>query len=381
MLTLTNCDIYTECGVVSDKCLVIDGVKIVGLCDPNAIPPGSEVIDLKGNNVAAGFIDLQINGGGGRLLNDEPTVEAVKEIAAAHRKYGVTSLLPTLITASVQTMNRAILAVRESITNECVGVLGIHLEGPYLNPEKAGVHDKTQTRIATDEELDNFIQLGDGVIRLITVAPEQVTPSQVQRIVSRGIRVALGHTNASYENAKNAIEAGATCVTHLFNAMSQLGSREPGVVGAAMCEHSVVASVIADGFHVAWPTLVAAKKAMRDRLFLVTDAMPVVGTQSAQFQLGQFSISRVDDKLTTPDGVLAGSCLDMASAVRNCVQKAGIPLPEALRMASLYPARFLGIDDTIGSVAADKMADLVIFDNQVMVLGTIKCGVPGFTLL
>lgn len=380
MIAIENADIYSELGVISDKCLLLSDRIILDFCDKKDIPHLAKRIDLKGMNLAAGFIDLQVNGGGDILFNDIPSVASIETISKSHRTYGTTSFLPTLITASETSIENAISATKACLNDPTLGVLGLHLEGPFIESSKAGVHDKSYIRHGSDEEINRILKLASNVIKVMTVAPEAISNEQVRQLCAHGVRVLIGHTNATYECALNTVQSGATGITHLFNAMSQLGSREPGVVGLAFSLPKLYASVIADGHHVAWPTLFAAKKAMGEALFLVTDAMPVVGGNNDHFELGPYSVSRIDNRLTTQDGVLAGSCLDMASAVRNCVQKAGIALPEALRMASLYPARFLALDKIIGSIKKGKNADLVVFDNQVSVIGTFKAGIANFTI-
>lgn len=374
MIALKNADFYTELGVITDKCLLISGETIVGFVDFDDVPSSSASIDLCGLNVSAGFIDIQVNGGGGVLLNDSPDLGAIIKISSAHRRFGTTSFLPTLITSSHQVVLQAISATKEAMCDFKLGVLGLHLEGPFIEESKAGVHDKSFTRAAEEWEVDCLLEKGVGVIALLTFAPEVMPVAFLRKIVSRGVKVFFGHTNASYDLLMEYVREGATGATHLFNAMSQLGSREPGLVGLALGHEGVVASIIADGHHVAWASVSAAKRAMGESLFLVTDAMPLVGDSRDTFVLGPYQVERRNNKLTTAEGTLAGSCLDMASAVRNCVQKVGVPLPEALRMASMYPARALGVFDRLGSIASGKTADLVIFNNQLRVAATFKNG-------
>jgi N-acetylglucosamine-6-phosphate deacetylase len=298
------------------------------------------------------------------LLNDTPTAEAMDRIAAAHRAFGTCRLLPTLITTGTDTMRAALAAARAAGS----GVAGLHLEGPHLAPARKGVHDPGFMRRMTDADIEMLLAANVGRL-LVTLAPEQVAPAQVRRLVDGGVVVSLGHSDATYEQAMALFEAGATGVTHLFNAMSPMQSRAAGMVGAALDAGAVWCGIIADGLHVAAPMLGVALRAKRPpgRLFLVTDAMPTVGSTLTSFKLGERTIERQSDqkgdRLTwTESGgtpVLAGAHLDMASAVRFCVNALGVPLEEALRMASLYPAMFLRLNDKHGRLASGHVADIV----------------------
>ncbi len=372
---LINGDIFTGSKVLNRHALIIDGPRIVDIVEEGDLPQTLDRIDVDGWNIAPGFMDLQVNGGGGVLFNDAPTLESIEKIAAAHLQFGTTSLLPTVITADTAVMKTALRAVKEAHALHENQILGVHFEGPYLSPKKAGVHDRTFIREASDEEIGELLSLSDGAISLWTVAPESVEVRQVKKLAASGIRVSLGHTDASYQVARDAFAAGARGVTHLFNAMSAFESRRPGVVGAALDAEDVWAGIIADGFHVDFAAVRVACKLKRDKLFLVTDAMPPVGSSIEGFRLGHLEIKVVAGKCETADGTLAGSVLDMASAVRNMVQKVGIPLPEALRMASLYPARFVGVDNRLGMIAPNYVANLVVFNNQLAVKAVVLDGV------
>jgi N-acetylglucosamine-6-phosphate deacetylase len=296
-------------------------------------------------------------------------------IAQAHRRFGTCRLLPTLVTTSPKTTGAALRAARSAGG----GVLGLHLEGPYLSPARRGVHDETAMTVMTDADADRLLEADLGRL-LLTVAPGQVTPRQVRRLVDGGVIVSLGHSDASYEQAMALIDAGARGVTHLFNAMSGLQSRAPGLVGAALEAGSVWCGFIADGLHVAAPTLRIALRAKRPpgRLFLVTDAMPTVGSPIEEFMLGDRRVVRRDDRLVWigEDGqeVLAGAHLEMASAVRFCMSALELPLDEALRMASLYPAQFLQLGDRFGRIAPGYAADIVHLDAGLRVTRTWVAG-------
>ena len=313
--------------------------------------------------LAPGFIDLQVNGGGDVLFNDAPTPQTIRKIVAAHRRFGTTALLPTLISDSPAKMNSAVAAVEELSDIE-PGVLGIHLEGPFLSPEKAGVHAPRHLRRPTADDLDLITARRRGMT-LVTLAPEQVPPDFIGKLTRAGVRVALGHSMATYEQTREAIAAGATGFTHLFNAMRGLESREPGPIAAALDCADVWYGLIVDGVHVA-PAMLRLALRGRGRPILVTDAMPPVGGTRATFALNGDKISVRDGRCAREDGRLAGSCLDMASAVRNCVRLLGASLTEALRFASNHPAEFLGLGTKLGRIAPGLRADLVAIDCETL---------------
>lgn len=309
--------------------------------------------------LAPGFIDLQVNGGGDVLFNDAPTPQTIRRIVAAHRRFGTTALLPTLISDSAAKMNAAVAAVDE-LSGVDPGVLGIHLEGPFLSPEKVGVHAPRHIRPPTANDLDLITARRRG-ITLVTLAPEQVPPDFIGKLTRAGVRVALGHSMATYAQTCEAIAAGLTGFTHLFNAMRGLDSREPGPIAAALDCADVWYGLIVDGVHVA-PAMLRLALRGRGRPVLVTDAMPPVGGTLATFTLNGDKISVRDGRCTRQDGRFAGSCLDMASAVRNCVRLLGVSLTDALRFASTHPAEFLGLDAKLGRIAPGLRADLVAID-------------------
>ena len=371
---IVNCDIYTGERVLYNNGIIVDGKKIEEIRDIDKIPKELDVIDLKGLNIAPGFIDLQVNGGGGCLFNDNPTEECLSKIYEAHRQFGTTNFLPTIITTSTQKILQSIESVKSCMKENKYGILGLHIEGPYINESKAGVHDKKYIRRISLDELKLIMEKGKDVIKLFTVAPEVVTEEHIKYFKMYNINVSAGHTKATYDEAMRSFDWGITKVTHLFNAMSPFESREPGVVGAAFDSNNVWAGIIVDGFHVHFGSVRIAKKIKGKKLILVTDAMPPVGSGITEFKLGDLRVLYKDGKCTTEDGVLAGSSLNMATAVRNCVQKVGIPMDEALRMASTYPAEYLGVRDTLGKIKTGYIANMVIFDNQVVVKAVISEG-------
>lgn len=370
---LVNATLHTGDSVLEGSALLIDGAAILAVTAADAIPPGAEVTDLGGGILAPGFIDLQVNGGGGALFNDTPDVPTLRRIAEAHRRFGTTGMLPTVITDSPDKRASAVAAVRAALAEGVPGVLGVHLEGPHIAPERRGVHD---ARFIAAPDADDLALLGglSGLPALVTLAPEAVPPEQIRRLAAAGLRIAAGHSAATWAQAKAGFAAGITGATHLFNAMSPLGSREPGMVGAALEDDSVWCGIIVDGHHVHDANVRLAWKAKAPgRLFLVTDAMPPVGVSqagSSGFRLYGQDIRVEDGRCVTADGTLAGSALDMASAVRNAVERAGIPLDEALRMASAYPADFMGMTGRRGRIRPGLAADLVHLDERLTVRAT-----------
>lgn len=349
------------------------------------LPPGSPVpADVEGRRladgllVAPGFIDTQVNGGGGVLFNGTPSVEAALAIARAHRRFGTTGLLPTFITDTAEGMREAALAAAVAARAEGSGVLGVHLEGPFITPERRGVHDLSHVRGAVTADLDFLAGLPDrfGDARvLLSLAPDRVTPVDIARLVRAGVIVAGAHSAASFDQTMAAIDAGLSGFTHLFNAMPPLMNREPGIAGAALSAPGTVCGIIADGVHV-HPAMLRLALAAKGPggLMLVTDAMPPTGTDVTSFELYGQTIHRRDGRLVTDDGTLAGADIDMAQAVRNAVRLLGVSVEEALRMASLYPARFLRLDHGRGRIQAGYVADLVLLDEGLGVVGTWVAG-------
>lgn len=356
------------------RAVLVENGRIVAVVLDADLPAGMRVARVTGV-LAPGFIDIQVNGGGGVLLNDHPTVDGVRTIAAAHRPYGTTGMLPTLVTDTRERMAEAIAAVRGALAEGVPGILGIHLEGPYLNPERKGVHDPRLMRRIEEEDIALVSSLGAGRT-LITIAPELTTPDVIRRIAANGVLIAAGHTTASYEVMIAARAAGLTGVTHLFNAMPPLMGREPSVIGTALDDQGLWPSLIVDLFHAAAPSLRVALAARGfARTILVTDAMSTVGSDIQSFLLGDRVITRAGGRLTTADGTLAGSDLDMATAVRNTVEALGLPLEAALHMASRAPAEFLGLGGELGRIAAGYRASLVLLDDGLRVTETWIDGV------
>ena len=368
---LANARVLLDDGLRDGFAVLVEGGDIAAVVrDDDPRLRDADVRDLGGGTLLPGFIDAQVNGGGGVLFNNAPTVEAIATIARAHRRFGTTGLLPTLISDDLDVMRVAIAAVREAIASGVPGVLGIHLEGPYLAPARKGTHDAGKFRVPDAAEIELATSLDNGAT-LLTLAPEQVPDEAVRAFAARGAIVAAGHTAASYAQARAGIASGVRGFTHLYNAMSPLQGREPGAVGAALEDDGCWCGVIADGVHVHPASLrVALAAKPRGKVFLVTDAMPMVGADDPSFDLYGETITAVDGVVRNAAGALAGSALDMASAVRNCVRRLDLPLEEAARMASTYPADLLGLAATHGRIAPGYRADLVALDDDLQVVGT-----------
>ncbi len=374
---LVNARVLVDDGFRDDLAVLLDdGGDIAALVPASqARTQADEIDDLAGGWLVPGFIDAQVNGGGGVLFNNDPSVEAIAAIGRAHRRFGTTGFLPTLISDDAEVMARAIGGTRAAIAAGVPGVLGVHLEGPYIAPARKGTHDAGKFRVPDAAEVAMATSLDNG-ITLITLAPEQVPLATIRAMAARGAIVVAGHTAASYEQARAGLEAGLRGFTHLYNAMSPLQGREPGAVGAALEDRDSWCGVIVDGVHVHPGSLrVALAAKPRGKLFLVTDAMPMVGSDDPAFALYGEVITAVDGVVRNAAGALAGSALDMATAVRNCVRLLGLPLDEAARMASTYPADFLGLGGRCGRIAAGLQADLVLLDESLAVRSTWIAGV------
>ena len=326
-----------------------------------------------GTVLAPGFIDLQVNGGGGILLNDEPTPEAMRAIARAHRRYGTTSCLPTLISDTRAKATAAIAAAKS--LDGADGILGLHLEGPFISRSRPGIHRDDRIRSATSDDLDWLGELSALGSSMVTLAPECVPAGFVKTLASSGIRVSVGHSEAAADSLTTAIDEGLSGVTHLFNAMPAMSARVPGIVGVALTDERLTAGIILDGIHVD-PLVARAAFSAKDRspIALVSDAMPTVGPRQDHFELMGRHIQLRCGRLVSENGTLAGAHLDLASAVKNAVTLVGIPLDDALRAASLVPARFLGIELHRGTLSAGARADIVALTTNLDVLATWIAG-------
>ncbi len=367
--------VLTPAGFEEGRCVLIEAGRIAALIPAADCPADAEGRSLDGD-LLPGFIDLQVNGGGGVLFNDQSTVDGIAAIAAAHRRFGTTGLFPTLISDDLDVVARAITAVDAAIEQGVPGILGIHIEGPFLNPAKKGIHDAAKFRTLDADAIDLISSLRNGRT-LVTLAPELAPPGAVRALVDRRVIVAAGHTDATYEQVRAALDDGLSGFTHLYNAMTQLGSRAPGVVGAALADRTSWCGLIVDGHHVhpaALRVALAARGA--DHLVLVTDAMPTVGSDTKQFTLNGQTIIADDGRCVSPDGTLAGSDLDMAMAVRNAQRLMGVDFATAVRMASTAPASAMRMSAERGEIRPGLAADLVLVDDRKQVIETWIAGNP-----
>ena len=376
MRALVNGRILIDGALAEGRALLIADGRIAAIVAAGNVPPGATREDLDGAILAPGFIDTQVNGGGGVLFNDRPTVEGIAAIGAAHRRFGTTGFLPTLISDDLSVVARAIAAVDAAIAAGVPGVLGIHVEGPFLNVERRGIHRADKMR-ALDEAAMAILTAPRRGRMLVTLAPECVAPGMIARLVASGAQVAAGHSNARYDEVAAARSEGLSGVTHLFNAMSQLGSREPGMVGAAL-NGDLTCGIIVDGHHVSPATLRLALRLKGPAgLMLVTDAMPNIGTDIGEFELQGRTILVREDRLIDAAGTLAGANLTMAHAVANAVALLGTTREAAIAMASETPARFLGLSDELGRIAPGLRADLVALTPDGTVANTWIAGKAG----
>ncbi|WP_435247534.1 N-acetylglucosamine-6-phosphate deacetylase [Vibrio sp. nBUS_14] len=373
MYALSNCKIYTGSDVLTDHAVVIEDELIKKVCPISELPEGIDIRDLNGANLSPGFIDLQLNGCGGVMLNDEITADTMQIMHKANLQSGCTSFLPTLITSSDEDMRAVITAAREYHNQYQNQSLGLHLEGPYLNVAKKGIHSVDHIR-KSDSEMIKLICENSDLVAKVTLAPELNDPEHIERLRKAGVVVSIGHTNATYAEARQGFESGITFATHLFNAMTPMVGREPGVVGAIYDTPEVYAGIIADGFHVDYANIRIAHKIKGEKLVLVTDATAPAGADMEYFIFVGKKVYYRDGKCVDENGTLGGSALTMIEAVQNTVEHAGIALDEALRMATLYPATAIGVESKLGRIKKGMVANLAVFDRDFNVKATVVNG-------
>ena len=364
MKAYTNARVFTGTSFLTNFTVITENGTITGLVDPDAIPAGTEIIDLQKNILAPAFIDIQIYGGNGKLFSDQLTPAAIESVYDYCRSGGASQFYITLATNSLEVFYRGIDAVRQYWQEGGKGMPGLHLEGPYLNPLKKGAHIEKFIKKPAIDEVKQLLEYGKDVIKIITLAPEQCDDAVIDLILGNGIIVSAGHSNATYEQGMEAFEKGISTATHLFNAMSPFQHREPGLVGAIYNHPEAMSSIVPDGIHVDFAALRISKKIMQQRLFVITDA--VTATTG-----GDYPHVFKGDRYTMPDGTLSGSALTMAKAVKNLVEHAGIDLGEALRMASLYPAQVVKQDKRYGRIEKDYAAALTVLDDALNVVQVI----------
>ena len=376
MYALTHCRIYTGHDILDDHAVVIANGLIEKICPESALAPDIATRDLGGAILAPGFIDVQLNGCGGVQFNDseqavsEQTLEIMQR---ANERSGCTSYLPTLITCSDQMMQRGITVMQAYLHKHRNQALGLHIEGPYISLEKKGTHNPHYIRRPDHAMLDFICDHADAVVK-VTMAPEMSDDAAIRQLRAAGIVVSAGHSNASYEEARRGFAAGMRFATHLYNAMPAISGRAPGLMGAIFDTPEVYTGIIADGHHVAWPNIRMAKKLKGDHLVLVTDATAPAGSDIDSFIFAGKTVYYRNGLVVDENGTLSGSALTMIEAVQNSVEHVGIALDEALRMASLYPARAIGVEHRLGSIEAGKVANLTAFTRDFRVTTTIING-------
>ena len=375
---LVNARVLLDEGFVEGRAVIVEGDRIAAV-----VPEGDARVsaagrhDLAGAMLVPGFLDTQVNGGGGVLFNDAPTVETLRTIGRAHRRFGTAGLLPTLISDDLSVIEEAIEAVRMAMAQRVPGIIGVHIEGPFISEARKGVHDPAKFRDLDERGVELLTSLGIGRT-LVTLAPEVTDAETIRRLARAGVVISAGHTDATFEQMKDAFRNGVTGLTHLFNAMSPLTSREPGTVGAALDDPACWCGLIVDGRHVHPAVLrLALRSRPADRFMLVTDAMPIVGSDGDHFMLQGRRVSVRDGVCVDDNGTLAGAAIDMSMAVRNAVSLLGIPLEQAVRMASTYPARFLGLGEELGRIAPGYRANLTVLGDDLAARAAWIDGSPG----
>lgn len=378
LIAFAGADIFDGTRLWSGHALLVRGAVIRGVVARADVPDTARIQLLDGGTLAPGYVDLQVNGGGGVMFNDAPSVATLTTIADAHAGLGATAILPTLITDSPDQTRAAIAAVAAAIAQGILGIVGLHLEGPHLSRTRKGTHDPDMIRAMTQSDVSTLLEAASTLpVLKITLAPESVTPQQMQSLSDAGIILSLGHTNASYDACCRAPEYGVRCVTHLFNAMSQLENREPGLVGAALDHGGLSAGIIADMVHVHPATIATALRAKRGpgRVFLVSDAMATAGSDIDGFILNGRAITRRDGRLTLGDGTLAGADLDLTTAVGNLVRDVGVTLDVALAMATSVPAGVIGRGHEIGHLGVGCAASFVHLGDTLTLSAVWQLGV------
>ncbi|WP_298936508.1 N-acetylglucosamine-6-phosphate deacetylase [uncultured Ruegeria sp.] len=358
---ITGAEVLTPDGIVLDHAVLQRDGRIEAVVPVSDLGPDVQTTTVDGGFLAPGFVDLQVNGGGGLMLNNAPEVETLRVMAAAHARIGATSILPTLITDTPEVTRRAVAAAIAAIAEGIPGVLGLHLEGPHLSVSRKGAHDAALIRPMEQSDLEMLLETATLLpVLKVTVAPEGVSNAQIMAMADAGILVSLGHTDASYDACKAAANAGARCVTHLFNAQSQMGNREPGTVGAALALGDLSAGLIADAIHVHPASVKTALGAKQGPgcVFLVSDAMATAGSDIESFTLNGREIHRSGDRLTLADGTLAGAHLELLDAAQNISELSGVALAKALEMASRLPADLIG-QNQIGRICPGAAADIL----------------------
>ena len=375
-MIIKNAKIFDGEKFINKNTVLIEDKTIKKILNENELSQkeisDNEIIDIQGMVLSPGFIDLQLNGCGGVLFNDDTSENALKIMNETNKKFGCTSFLPTLITSPDNKILNALEVLKNIDNPEEIGVLGLHIEGPYISVEKKGIHRSEYIRILSDEIIQKIADSGKEITRLITIAPEKAKIEHLKTLRKAGIKINMGHSNATYDQClekKEYYDGG----THLYNAMSPLESRNPGLVGFLFNDNELSAGIIVDGFHSEFSAVEIAKKIMKNRLYLITDAVSPAGTTDMkEFMFEGNRVLYQNGKCISPEGTLGGSALVMIDGVKNLVQKVNQPLEEALRMATSYPAKFISVEDRYGYIKEGFIADLTYFDDNFKIKGTIS---------
>jgi N-acetylglucosamine-6-phosphate deacetylase len=373
-LAITASHLFDGNNWLSGHAVLLAGDQIHSVVAADKIPQSLDRMDLGEGTLAPGLIDIQVNGGGGVMLNNSPTAEGVKAIAAAHRQVGTTGILPTLISDTAETWRASVTAVSEARASGEAGVLGLHLEGPFFEMERRGTHKADMIRPMDADDLKWLCSLHDFPV-MLTLAPEHISPGDLRRLADAGLLLCTGHSNADYACIRSAVADGVQGFTHLLNAMSPMTAREPGVVGAALDSPETWASIIADGHHVHPANIRMAQRLKPGKLLLVSDAMSTVGSSDTGFEIYGERIEERDGRLVNAQGKLAGSAIALIDAVRIAHEVAGIELGECLRMASLYPATVLKLEHHLGRLQPGYRADMLFFTKKYTVTESWVAGV------
>lgn len=378
IMIIKNAKIFDGEKFIKENTVVVENKKIKKVIKEADLTKedteNQEVLDIKGMTLSPGFLDLQLNGCGGVLFNDDISEKTLEIMNETNKKYGCTSFLPTLITSPDEKIEKALNLMKGLKNREEIGVLGLHIEGPYISVEKKGIHRPEYIRVLSDEMIQKIADSGPEVTRIITIAPEKAEIKHLETLKKAGINIAIGHTNATY---KECVEKKDyfNCATHLYNAMSQLGSREPGVIGFLFNNDTTNCGIIVDGFHMDFASVEIAKKILKDRLYLVTDAVSPAGTDNmTEFMFEGNKVFYKDGKCFSPTGTLGGSALVMIDGIKNLVEHVHVSQEEALRMATSYPAKAISVDDRYGYIKEGYTADMTYFDENYKVKGTIAKG-------
>ncbi|ALI99123.1 N-acetylglucosamine-6-phosphate deacetylase [Rufibacter tibetensis] len=363
-LALTNGNIYSDYTTAQGYAVLFEDNTVLDIIQADEVPSDAKIIDVKGGIICPGFVDLQVNGGGGVYFTQYPTLESLNAIRDAHLQFGTTSFLPTVISAFQDRILETITAVRQAMQQQPSTFLGMHLEGPYFNPGKAGAHDTACIRTATHEELDVLLEAGKDVITYLTLAPECIEESVMQRLVESGIKLSAGHSLATYDQAMHFFQNGVTAVTHLYNAMSGIDTKQPGLAAAALDYGQAWTGIIVDGEHCHPYAVRLAKKMLGEKLLLISDCAACVGSDIPFTDFGNFKAYYRNNRCETEDGRLAGSALTMLQAVQNTVNMVGLEVDEAIRMATLYPAQVLKLEHKVGQLVPGAAANIVVMDQE-----------------